>query len=189
MKFEKDFNPGQNNTYQEYNFGPGSQNFPNVTELTINNYGTQEDKVKPAPAKVAPKTPADSFSEPDPNKDLTAAKTAILNYVSRIAAMLKPERMHGWERFWTGLLDLDVIEKDICDITKQQGTTFNRKLICKIIHHLDHHGFYSAPYKASAMAEALENNKDHSIRTHGLNQYPDDAVCRRIDSYIETFEL
>ena len=184
MKFEKDFNPGQNNTYQEYNFGPGSQNLPNVTELTINNYGTREDK-----AKAAARIPADSFSEPDPNKDLTAVKTAILNYVSRIAAMLKPELMQGWERFWTGLLDLDVIERDICDTTKQQGTTFNRMFICRIIHHLDRRGFYSAPYKATAMAEALEGNKEHSIRTHGLNLYPDDAVCHRVDSYIETFKL
>lgn len=193
MEFKEGFNPGQNNTYTEVNFGPNSQYLPNVTELTIINNGTSEDKGKVAPS-LKPETSnlklgIAGLAEPDPNKDLTVAKTAILNYVSRIAPKLKPEWMQGWERFWTGLLDIDLIEKDICDINKQQGTTFNRMLICKIIHHLDRRGFYSDPYNASAMTVALEDDKDHSIRTHGLNLYPDDALCTRIDNYIETFRL
>ncbi len=39
------------------------------------------------------------------------------------------------------------------------------------------------------MTRALEGDSDHSIRTHGLNLFPDDDVCKRIDSYIEDFKL
>ena len=173
MEFKEGFNPGQNNTYNEINLGPNSQYLPNVTELTIINNGTQ----------------LGGMGEPDPNKDLTAVKTAVLNYVSRITTKLKPEWMQGWEKFWKGLLDLDVIEKELCDITKQQGTTFNRIFICKIIHYLDDKGFYKEPYNASAMTRTLEGDGQHSIRTHGLNWYPDEAVGKHIDRYIEEFNL
>lgn len=194
MEFNEGFNPGQNNHYTEVNLGPNSQYLPGVTELTIINNGTSEDKGSTMPSKKPhcgrdPQSPFAGMSEPDPNKDLTVAKTAILNYISRIAPKLKPEWMQGWERFWTGLLEIDVIENELCDITKQQGTTFNRMFICKIIHHLDRRGFYQDPYNASAMTVALEGDKDHSIRTHGLNWYPDEAVCKRIDGYIETFRI
>ena len=190
MKFEKGFNPGQNNTYNEVNMGPRSIYVPSVASLTINNGVVQDDKEESAPQKEeAPKSLCDRMAEPDPNKDLTAVKTAILNYVSRIATKLKPERMQGWERFWKGLLDLDVIEKELCDITKQQGTTFNRIFICKIIHYLDDKGFYKDPYNASALTRALEGDDTHSIRTHGLNWFPDEAVGKRIDRYIENFNL
>lgn len=185
MKFDKDFNPGTNNTYNEVNMGNNSIYVPGVTNLTIVNGGKPEDKVESEPKASL----YDRMREPDENKDLTVAKRAILNYTSRIASMLKPEWMQGWERFWTGLLGLDVIENDICDITKQQGTTFNRMFICKIIHHLSRRDFFKETYNASAMTRALEGDSDHSIRTHGLNLFPDDDVCKRIDSYIEDFKL
>lgn len=190
MEFKEGFNPGQNNTYNEINLGPNSQYLPNVTELTIINNGTQEDKGKSAPKSgEGKKNQLGGMGEPDPNKDLTAVKTAVLNYVSRITTKLKPEWMQGWEKFWKGLLDLDVIEKELCDITKQQGTTFNRIFICKIIHYLDDKGFYKEPYNASAMTRTLEGDGQHSIRTHGLNWYPDEAVGKHIDRYIEEFNL
>lgn len=185
MKFDKDFNPGTNNTYNEVNMGDHSIYVPGVTNLTIVNGGKPEGKVESDPKASL----YDRMREPDENKDLTVAKKAILNYTSRIATMLKPEWMQGWERFWTGLLDLDVIENYICDITKQQGTTFNRMFICKIIHHLSRRDFFKDAYNASAMTRALEGDSDHSIRTHGLNRFPADDVCKRIDSYIEDFKL
>lgn len=187
MEFKEGFDPGQNNSYTEVNFGPNSQYLPNVTELTIINGAATVDKATGMKPQAREKNPF--RGEPDPNKDLTIVKTAILNYINRIAPKLKPEWMQGWERFWMGLLELDVIEDKICDITKQQGTTFNRIFVCKIIHYLNGKEFYKIPYNASAMTVALEGNKDHSIRTHGLNLYPDEAVCKRIDSYIETFRL
>ena len=190
MEFKEGFNPGQNNHYTEVNFGPNSQYLPNVTELTIINGGASEDKGNTTPQKgSAPKSPMDRMSEPDSIKDLTVVKRDILSYVTRIASKLKPEWMQGWERFWTGLLDVDVIENEICDVTKQQGTTFNRIFVCEIIHYLDSKHFYKDSYNASAMTRALEGDDQHSIRTHGLNRIPDETVCKRIDNYIEVFKL
>ena len=193
MVFKEGFNPGQNNTYIEVNMGDHSQYLPNVTELTIINNGSSEDKGNNAsaakPASLNLKSGFVRVGEPDPNKELTVVKTVVLNYISRIAPKLKPDWMQGWERFWTGLLDIDMIENEICDISKQQGTTFNRMLVCKIIHYLDGKGFYKEPYNASAMTRTLEGDDQHSIRTHGLNLYPDEKVCKRIDRYIEDFRL
>lgn len=190
MEFKEGFNPGQNNTYTEVNFGPNLQYLPNVTELTIVNGGTLEDKKQCTPkTEGATNSLFKCMDEPDSNKDLTATKSAVLNYVSRIAHMLKPEKMQGWERFWKGLLDIEIIEKDICKISKQQGTTFNRILICEIIHHLDRRGFYKDPYNASAMTRVLEGDDKHSIRTHGLNWYPNENICKHLDNYIEEFKL
>ena len=176
MKFEKGFDPGHHNTYSEVNFGPNSQYLPNVTEVTIINGGAKEDK--PTANK-----------EPESNKDLTAVKADILTYTSRIAYKLKPEWMNAWERFWKGLLDEDVIENEIGKISKQQGTTFNRMFVCKIIHYLADKQLFSAPYSPSEMARALEGNDQHTIRTHGLNWNPDEAICKRIDRFIELFNL
>ena len=190
MEFKEGFNPGENNHYTEVNFGSNSQYLPNVTELTIINGGTSEDKGNATPQKGAGlKGLGNRLGEPDPIKDLTVVKRDILSYVTRIASKLKPEKMQCWQRFWTGLLDIDVIEHEICDTTKQQGTTFNRIFVCKIIHYLNNKGFYKEPYNASAMTRALEGDDQHSIRTHGLNWLPEDNVCKRIDDFIEVFNL
>ena len=190
MKFEKGFNPGQNNTYTEVNMGDHSQYLPNVTQLTINNGVKQEDKGETTPqSNVSPKSPFERMGEPDPNKDLTSVKTAILNYTSRLSMYLKPEWMQSWERFWTGLLDIDVIENEICKIGKQKDTTFNRKFVCTIINYLNGKGFFKETYNATNFARFLEGDEWHSIRTTALCYNPDESVCKRIDGYIEIFNL
>lgn len=190
MEFKEGFNPGQNNTFTEVNMGDHSIYVPNVANLTINNGVVQEDNgTGTHKSSEAQKSPFDGKGEPDLNKDLTVTKTAILNYVSRIAPKLKPEWMQGWERFWEGLLDIDVIENEICKISKQQGTTFNRMLICNIIYYLGEKHFFAEKYHPSDMARALEGNDQHSIRSHGLNMSPDGIIRKRIDNYIEIFNL
>ncbi len=174
MKFDKDFNPGQGNTYTEINFGPNSQYLPNVTEFTINN-GVLDAKSK--------------MKKPESNIDLDMVKAEICKFVSKIAPKLKSERKSSWQRFWKGLLDLDVIEQQICNISKQQGTPFNRMLVCNIIRYLDQKGFYKNAFNASEMARALEGDEQHSIRSHGLNSCPEDGICKCIDRYIEEFNL
>ena len=39
------------------------------------------------------------------------------------------------------------------------------------------------------MARALEGDDQHSIRTHGLDSCPDEAVCKQIDNTIENFNI
>jgi len=185
MNLPKDFNPGQNNQYIEIHLGPYSQYLPNVTELTIINGDKPAERYSVIPETgIVSKTSYERVVESEPNIDLSTVKSAILKYVSRIAPKLKPEYMQGWERLWTGILDLDVIECRLCDISKQQGTTFNRQLICKIIHYLSLKGFYKEPYKASDMTRALEGDDQPSIRTHALNLYPDAPITHALDNYL-----
>lgn len=130
MEFKEGFNPGQNNTYTEVNMGDHSIYVPGVAKLTIVNGGKAEDTtIEKGEEEV---NPSRMTGEPDANKDLTATKTAILNYISRLTSYLKPDWMQCWERFWTGLLDVDVIESEICKIGKQRETSFNRAFICTI---------------------------------------------------------
>jgi len=190
MEFKEGFNPGQNNTYTEVNMGDHSQYLPNVTELTIINNGTSEDKGETTPQKdVTSKSPYERMREPDPNKDLTAVKTAILSYTSRLTMYLKPEWMDCWERFWKGLLDLEVIENEIYKIGKQKETSFNRVFVCKIVSYLNQVGFFKEKYKATDFARFLEGDEWHSIRTTALCYKPDEAITNRIDKYIENFNL
>ena len=88
MKFDKDFNPGQGNTYTEINFGPNSQYLPNVTEFTINN-GVLEEKVK--------------LEKPESNIDLDMVKAEICKFVSKITPKALPTILPLWFEFWGNL--------------------------------------------------------------------------------------
>ena len=182
MTFDKDFQSSQGNTFTEVILGPHSQYLPNVTTIIINNgvpeYRCREEKFT-----------NNAHTSSVQSRNLDVVKSNILDYVNCIASKLKPEKMNCWLRFWKGLLDIDVVEQQIGNITKQQGTTFNRILVCNIIRYLDKKGFYKAKFNASEMARALEGDNQHSIRTHGLDSYPDKSVCQQIDNYIENFSL
>ena len=189
MEFKEGFDPGQNNHYTEINMGGHSVYVPGVTNLTINNGVPSEDKATVMGIKSEDKSSFDRMREPDPNKDLTAVKTAILKYISRLSMYLKPEWMSRWESFWKGLLDLEVIENEICKIGKQKETTFNRVFVCKIINYLNKEGFFKEKYNATDFARFLEGDEWHSIRTTALCYSPDEDIRNRIDNYIENFEL
>ena len=188
MEFKEGFNPGQNNTYTEVNMGDHSIYVPGVAHLTIVNGGKAEGTaIEQSEEGVSP---ARMTVEPDANKDLTATKTAILNYTSRLTSYLNPQWMQCWERFWKGILDVDVIENEICKIGKQRGTSFNRAFICTIVNYLNgDKDFFKEKYTATDFARFLEGNEMHSIRSSALPYKPDDGICKRIDRYIEDFEL
>ena len=179
--------PGQYCLHFEINLGPNSQFFPNVTEIVIGGSIMNEMVKGMFQQFMAMKSKVDFTVEPAPDKDMTIVKTAIVDYVDRIAPKLKPEWMQGWHRFWEGLLDIDVIEKEIGNISKQQGTAFNRKLICNIICYLGEKHFFVGDYHPSEMARALEGDADHSIRSHALNFRPAAPIRKQIDRYIELF--
>ena len=182
MKFEGGFNPGQGNTYTEINFGPNSQYLPNVTTLTINGDVAEVlQRIRSMKHNGELKTTQ--------VMSLGVVKSNILDYVNCIVSKLKPEKMNCWQRFWKGLLDISIIEQQICNISKQQGTTFNRMFVCNIIRYLDQKGFYEKDFNASEMARMLEGDDQHSIRTHGLDSCPDKLICKQIDNYIENFNL
>ena len=187
MEFKEGFNPGQNNTYTEVNMGDHSIYVPGVANLTIVNGGRAGETAIEKNGEVM--NPTRTMVEPDANKDLTATKTAILNYTSCLAQYLQPEWMQCWEKFWKGLLNVDVIENEICKIGKQRGTSFNRAFICSIINYLNGKGFFKEKYTPTDFARFLEGNEMHSIRSSALPYKPVDDVRKRIERYIEDFEL
>lgn len=190
MEFKEGFNPGQNNTFTKVVMGAHSQFINNVNELTIINNGTSEDKGAAAGNKKGGMNSSDEMAVQSQKDDLAVVKDDIVTYVKRIASKVNSKWNQNWEKFWRGLLDEDIIESEISKISKQQGTTFNRMFICKIIHYLDKKGFYKDPYQPCSMTRALERGKDqHSIRTHALNLLPDDNIQKRIDRYVENFKL
>ena len=180
MEFKEGFNPGQNNTYNEINFGPNSQYLPNVTELTIINNGTQEDKGKSMPKSVG---------ESEENRDIAPIRTLILNYVSRLQPQVVDEWKQSYMKLWEGILDLGVVAKSVYNFSKQQKTDFNKYLVCNIIHYLRRKKFFPAELNDSAVTRALEGDDQHSIRTHAVNKDPDEAICKALDNYIEEFKL
>ena len=179
MIFEKGFDPGTNNTYYEINLGPNSQYLPNVTELTIINNGKPEERS----GNMSQKNKADDFI------DVVSVRGEILEYVSRMRQCLRDEFKQGYMKMWDGILDLKVIAKQIYKHGKQQGTNFNRNLVCKIIHYLYTKNFYCEEYNASNMARVLEGDDQHSIRTTALCFDPDAETCSALDNFLEDFKL
>ena len=189
MEFKEGFNPGQNNTYTEVNFGPNSQYLPNVTELTIINGGKQEDTGKGMSKKdEGVKTPFDRFKEPE-NIDITPIRTGILNYVSRLQPQVVDEWKQSYMKLWEGILDLDIVACRVYKISKQQKTDFNKYLVCNIIQYLRRKKFFPVEFNDSAVTRMLEGEDQHSIRTHAVNKDPDEATCKALDKYIEVFKL
>lgn len=179
MNFEKGFDPGTNNTYYEINLGPNSQYLPNVTELTIINNGKSEDRS----GNMSSKNKTEDII------DVTLVREEILNYVSRTRQCLRDELKQGYMKMWEGILELDIIARQIYKHGKQQGTNFNRNLVCKIIHYLGSKNFYCDEYNASFMARVLEGDDQHSIRTTALCFDPDAEICSALDNFLEDFKL
>jgi len=188
MEFKEGFDPGQNNHYTEVNFGPNSQYLPNVTELTIINGGTPEDKGKKATEKETQKSPFDRMKEPEENIDITPIRTVILNYVSRLQPQVVDEWKQSYMKLWEGILDLDIVSKKVFQHRKQQKTDFDKYTVCNIIHYLRRKKFY-VELNDSEVTRLLEGDDQHSIRTHAVNKDPDEDTCRALDNYIEVFKL
>lgn len=128
------------------------------------------------------------MGEPDPERDVTVVKTAIMNYVDRVRVnnILKDEVKQGYKQMWKEILDLPEVEAHICRIGKQQGSDFNRDFIANIFYYLRQRKIYKVVYKdninGAALAEALEGNKEHSVK-HALRDDPPKEVCKALDNY------
>lgn len=168
-----------------YNVNPAAK----VVNNTFNIGNSEEGKKAIAEALGSkPKTPFESFNEPDPHRDLTVAKEAAMNYVDRVRRfdILKPEVKQGYEKMWEEILDLPEVEAKICHIGKQKDTDFNRDLVANILYYLRKRKIYRVVYKdninGAALAEALEGDKDHSVK-HALRDDPPKDVQKALDDY------
>lgn len=168
-----------------YNVNPAAK----VVNNTFNIGSGEEGKKAISEALgISPANPFDRMKEPDPERDLTVVKTAIMNYVDRVRAkdMLKDEVKQGYKQMWKDILNLPEVEARICTIGKQQGSDFNRSLIANIFYYLRNRKIYKVVYKdnynGAALAEALEGDKDHSVK-HALRDNPPQEVSDALDKY------
>ena len=123
-------------------------------------------------------------------RDLVAVKETVMRYVNQesVRKLLKDEVKQGYERMWRDILDLPEVEAELCHIGKQQKTDFNRFLIGSIFAYLRHREIYKVVYRdginRAALIEALEGDKDHTIK-HAFQEDPPKAVREAIDRYFE----
>lgn len=142
-----------------------------VTTVTNHYYGTRVEETKTQVERKA--------------IDVTAIRTDILNYVDSIRSFLREELQDNFIKMWEGILNLDIVGATIYNPGKQQGTTFNRNLVARIIHYLDGYRIYKDNYNAAELAMALEGDKEHSVRA-ALGKYPTDDIVTHLDRFMNS---
>lgn len=184
MEIKIEGNPGTGNTFQEINIGTVLNYNPAATTV-INHYGTNKEKgEETSREKTDEANLINSMMEPEQDEDITPIRKEILNYVSCLRPYLKDEWKSRYMKVWEDILDIQVIADNIYKVGKQQNTNFNRNLVANILFYFGDKGAYKEKYNASAMAEALEGDKDHSVRA-ALGKKPEDNITSRLDRYFE----
>lgn len=177
MEIKIEGNPGTGNTFQEIHIGTVENYNPNATTVINNKYGACEDDGKK-------KSGARGKNASDDTIDTTPIRAEILSYVSRIRPFLKEEWKAKYMQTWEEILDLDIIRGSVYNRGNQKGTNFNRKLVAHILRYLDGQGAYKEKFNAAQLAEALEGDKEHSVRM-ALGDMPSEKEVSRLDRYFE----
>ena len=200
MDIKIEGNPGTGNTFQEIHIGSvGTYN----NAAVINNYygtngeqyrekkkqeGTENDTPDNPDHSIPDNRRLDRREESEEEINRSRIRAEILDYVSRVRPLVRLDKRDRYMQMWEGILELDAVRPFVYKTGKQKRTSFNRKLIANILHHLDTRHIYKAPYKASDLALALEDDYEMSVRGE-LGKYPSEYVCAEIDDYLETLDL
>ena len=143
---------GTGNTFIYLGKGAIYQHLPNTTQVTniTKNYQygskpeqTQQKRLDDEEKKIR--------------------KNAILRYVKRIDELVADKWKERHEELWLQILEIPQVNAQIYDKGKQQGTSFNRNLVGRIIGLLAQKMVYSTQ-KATQIAIVLEGSNKHSIR-------------------------
>lgn len=168
-------NPGNGNSYsetkveihQDIKIGSVGQ-YINHAERVEYDFGKQKGTVEI-------EKPEDKIKEPEDNVDCFVARAEILNYVSRVRPLLTDEAKSDYMKVWEDILDLREVEALVYKPGKQKGTNFNRDLVANILYFLRNWKIYRVVYKqdynGAALTEALEQDKEHSVK-HALRDDP-----------------
>lgn len=120
--------------------------------------------------------------------DVTPIRTEILTYVSRVRPLLTDEAKSIFMKMWEDILALPEVETLVYKQGKQWGTNFNRDLVANILYHLRTRKIYKVVYKdnynGAAMCEALEGDRDHSVK-HALRNDPTKDICEAVDKLLK----
>lgn len=149
MKFDKDFNPGQGNTYNEWNIQHVENLNPAATTVSTTHYHYGEE--------MAPNGGRKKLDD-DQKK---AIQENILEYVGRLTDCVKQEWKAKYATLWDKILAIPEVDAMIYNPGRQKNTTFNRNLVGNIIKLLIGKVLEGTP---TDLAKVLEGNSDHSIR-------------------------
>ena len=163
-------NPGTSNTFTEVHIGTVTNYNPAATTVVNNYYDGR-------------KRPAESAAQSSAAVDTRPLHDEILRYVSRVRPLLTAEHKAHFQDLWQDLLAIPEVDADVYTPGKQQGTNFNRNLIANILHQLGEHGYFGQ-YNAAALAQALEGDKDHSVRA-ALGASPSRDLLNKVRARIE----
>ena len=164
MEVKIDGNPGTGNTFQEIKIGYVENYVPNATTVINNHYG-ESGKAKPQTDKETSKA------------DLLVRRGEIMQYVGNLRPYVSEKWKNRYEATWHAILDLPAVAAVIYEPGKQKDTSFNRNLVANIIYLMCDRGIIDES-NATKLTEALEGDKDHSVRAQ-LRTEPVDAVLLR----------
>ncbi len=143
------------------------------------------DYMKPASSNRKPGFAR--LRESEENIDTTPIRTEIMNYVSCVRPLLRDEYKSSFMKLWDDILHLPEVDSKVYQKGKQQGTNFNRDLVANILYHLRERKIYKDVYKdnynGAAIAQALEGDKDHSVK-HALRAEPPKDVRDAVDKLL-----
>ena len=120
--------------------------------------------------------------------DPAIVRPEILKYVSRVLPLLHDEPKGYFMCLWDDILNLPEVKAKVYDPGQQVGPIFNRDLVANILYHLRTRKIYKVVYRdnynGAAMAQALENDKEHSVK-HALRDEPPADICEAIDAMLK----
>ena len=160
MKFDKDFNPGSGNTYNEWNIQHVENFNPNATSVITVHYHYGEEKVASGGRKRMD------------DEQKQAIKNEILDYVAQLTDFVNSDWKARYATLWKKILDLPVVEAVIYDYGRQKNTHFNKYVVGNIIHLL-----MGKVLKGNAtdLCKALEGDEKHHIR-HEMGYDPAEEI-------------
>lgn len=124
----------------------------------------------------------------EPGIACTPIRTEIMNYVSRVRPLLIDEAKSDYMKVWEDILDLREVEALVYKPGKQKGTNFNRDLVANILYFLRNWKIYRVVYKqdynGAALTEALEGDKEHSVK-HALRDDPPQPIQEAITAMMK----
>ncbi len=173
------------NIDKAYNVNPAATVVNNTFNISSGHEAA--DAVKEALGSK-PASPFTRMREQEKNIDCTPIRTEILNYVRRVRTLLTDEAKSTYMKMWEDILSLPEVESKVYNPGKQCGTNFHRDLVANILFHLRTRKIYKVVYRdnynGAAMAEALEGNRDHSVK-HALRAEPPLDVRKAIDALLK----
>lgn len=194
-KFIIEGNPGTGNTFIKigtaYNVNPNAKEVKNTFIMGDGKEAAKaiaEATGQTPLSGSASHSPFDRMREPEESIDITPIRTEILNYVSRVRPLLTDEAKSTFMKMWEDILALPSVESKVYKPGKQWGTNFHRDLVANILYYLRTRKIYKVVYKdnynGAAMCEALEGDRDHSVK-HALREDPPMDVREAIDKLLK----